>query len=99
VKGIYTNENGTKVCEKVEWCKHLLKSRNRKSATQMEKSAQFQSKQDDLFDIANTNDLDLMSIEKNRAFLISQLQKYWFGLLLDINQTMIKIQKTVDDQK
>lgn len=54
---------------------YLQKLEHRKSATQMEKNAQFILKLDDLFDVANANALDLMAIEEDRAFLIAQRQK------------------------
>jgi len=53
------------------------------------KNAEFISKLDYLFDVANANAFDLMSIEDDRAFLISQRQKGRTGSLLDIDQKTI----------
>lgn len=79
--------------------RNLQKLEHRKSATQEEKNTQFVSKLEDLFDIANANALDLMSIEEDRAFLIAQRQKGRCGPLLGIDKKMNEKEKTLEDRK
>lgn len=81
-----------------EW-RNLQKLEHRKSATQMEKNAQFISKLDDLFDVANANALDLMSIDEDRAFLIAQRKKGRPGSLIGIDKKNIKKEKNIEDRK
>lgn len=67
-----------------EW-RDLQKLQHRKTETQQKKNEQFISTLNDLFDIAQADALNIMKIEEDRSFLISQRQKNRPGSMLGVD--------------
>lgn len=60
-----------------EW-RMLQKHSKRRNETQEQKEHNFKEKLDDLFDIAHANALEIIKIEEDRQFLISQRKNWCF---------------------
>jgi len=67
-----------------EW-RDLQKLQHRKTETQKKKNELFISTLNDLFDIAQADALNIMKIEEDRSFLISQRQKNRPGSMLGVD--------------
>ncbi|KAF2898491.1 hypothetical protein ILUMI_07687 [Ignelater luminosus] len=62
----------------------IHKPSERTTTTQKQNVEKFQDQLEDLFDIAHANALDIISIEEDRQFLLSQRQKGRPGLCLEL---------------
>ncbi|GBM72735.1 hypothetical protein AVEN_67702-1 [Araneus ventricosus] len=77
-----------------EW-RMLQKHSKRKSETQEQKEQNFKEKLEDLFDIAHSNALKIITIEEDKQFLFSQSQKGRIDVLGGIDKRTDEKEKRV----
>lgn len=80
--------------------RNLQKNSKRLSDNDRAKAAKFVEELDDLFDISHGNSLDMICIEEDKMFLLSQRQKGKPGRMLGIDQELsIREKKAKEKQK
>lgn len=80
-----------------EW-RALQKSAKRKSESAKQKEQIFVEKMDDLFDISHANALELITIEEDKQFLISQKQKGRPGCMYGIDYQLAAREKVAEEK-
>ena len=72
---------------------NLQKHEKRQSITQKAHEEKFKQSLDDLFDVAHANALSMITIEKDKQFLMAQLEKGRQRCMGDIDANLVKKQK------
>ncbi|KAE9524204.1 hypothetical protein AGLY_015243 [Aphis glycines] len=80
-----------------EW-RNLQKLHYRKTDTQLKKNKEFSIILDDLFGIAQADDLEVIKIKEDRDFVISQRQKGRPGSMLGIDLKIINKEKRAEER-
>ncbi|GBN25260.1 hypothetical protein AVEN_272259-1 [Araneus ventricosus] len=87
-------KSDTSLCRKDHWC-NLQKNACRRSETQEENERNFISDLNKLFDIAHANALEIIKIEEDRNFLLSQREPGRRGCLMGIDMKLTKREERV----
>lgn len=81
-----------------EW-RNLQKHATRRNENQINKEKQFTDKLEDLFDIAHTNAMQMISLEDDKHFLTLQRQKGRPGYLSGVDYAFIRKVKDKEEKQ